>query len=269
MRIFLLLCLSFCSILHAQVGIGTTTPSDAAMLEVSGETTTGNFKGFMPPRVGTEANRDAISPTINDAGLLVFVQSTGCLDIWNGTAWENVYCLGDSASVSSQNVWINEFHYDNTGADIGEFVEIAGEAGVDLNGYVLLFTNGGNGAVYNSLNLSGIIPDEGSGFGAISFSLAFGFQNGGGAGEGDGLALIGPGNTIIQNLSYEGSYVINEPGSVLNGTTTTNININEPGNTPVGQSLQLLGTGGTFLDFTWQGPAAQSPGVINTGQTIN
>jgi hypothetical protein len=34
-----------------------------------------------------------------------------------------------------QAVWINEIHYDNTGADTGEFVEIAGPAGTSLVGY--------------------------------------------------------------------------------------------------------------------------------------
>ena len=32
-------------------------------------------------------------------------------------------------------VFINEFHYDNDGADAGEFVEVAGPAGTSLNGW--------------------------------------------------------------------------------------------------------------------------------------
>ena len=38
----------------------------------------------------------------------------------------------------SEPVWINEFHYDNAGTDANEFIEIAGVAGTDLNGYTLV-----------------------------------------------------------------------------------------------------------------------------------
>ena len=37
--------------------------------------------------------------------------------------------------LSAISVWINEFHYDNNGGDVGEFVEIAGVAGTDLSLY--------------------------------------------------------------------------------------------------------------------------------------
>ena len=39
-------------------------------------------------------------------------------------------------------VFINEFHYDNIGADTGEFIEIAGTAGTDLTGWSLIRYNG-------------------------------------------------------------------------------------------------------------------------------
>lgn len=78
--------------IKAQVGIGTITPSHASMLEVSGNTEGGApYKGFMPPRVPTAAERDLISASSTDAGLLVFVQDTGTLEIWNGIAWEPIF----------------------------------------------------------------------------------------------------------------------------------------------------------------------------------
>lgn len=68
-------------------------------------------------------------------------------------------------------IFINEFHYDNTGGDMGEFIEIAGTAGTDLSQYQIVLYNGSNGAPYNTLILSGLIDNEGgSGFGAISFA---------------------------------------------------------------------------------------------------
>ena len=38
-------------------------------------------------------------------------------------------------TVNPATVFINEIHYDNTGADAGEFVEIAGPAGLDVTGW--------------------------------------------------------------------------------------------------------------------------------------
>ncbi len=35
----------------------------------------------------------------------------------------------------STTVFINEIHYDNTGADTGEAIEVAGPAGTDLTGW--------------------------------------------------------------------------------------------------------------------------------------
>lgn len=78
---------------YCQVGIGTTTPSPASMLEVSSTSNMGaTYHGFMPPRVATIIERDAINPTETDAGLLIFVKSIRCLQIWNGASWDDVKC---------------------------------------------------------------------------------------------------------------------------------------------------------------------------------
>src|SRR5690554_6919660 len=140
----------------AQVGIGTTNPSAASMLEISSQTNgMGDFKGFMPPRVPNENARDAISPTSLDYGLLVFVESIGCLQIWDRNGWNSVFCR-----IPQTEPWINEFHYDNIGGDVGEFVEIAGEAGIDLSNYNLELYNGLNGSRYRNIALRGIIPRD-------------------------------------------------------------------------------------------------------------
>ena len=73
--------------------------------------------------------------------------------------------------------WINEFHYDNLSGDVGEFVEVAGPAGLDLTDYDLVLYNGSNGSVYDTENLTGIIDDESNGIGAVSFLIS-GIQNG-------------------------------------------------------------------------------------------
>jgi len=79
----------------AQVGIGTTTPSPASALDVNSSLDGGTtFKGLMPPRVPNESARNTINPAPSDIGLLIFLESLQCLQIWNGTAWESFYCLG-------------------------------------------------------------------------------------------------------------------------------------------------------------------------------
>ena len=107
-----------------------------------------------------------------------------------------------SPAQAATNVFINEIHYDNSGADTGEAIEIAGPAGTDLTGWSVALYNGYDGATYNIINLSGIIPDQGGGFGTLAFSQA-GIQNGP-----DGMALVDNTSTVIQFLSYEGSFIL-------------------------------------------------------------
>jgi hypothetical protein len=157
-------------------------------------------------------------------------------------------------------VWINEIHYDNTGADSGEFVEIAGAAGTDLGGYQLVLYNGANGTAYNTLVLSGTIADQQDGFGTILLNyVSNGIQNG----APDGLALVSPLGDI-QFLSYEGAFTAT--GGAAVGITSTDIGVFEPDTSPLGYSLQLVGTGGNYADFVWSAPALASPGSINDGQ---
>lgn len=79
--------------LYSQVGIGTTDPSQAAMLEISSQTNgTGDYKGFMPPRVPNVAARDSIPASNTDDGLMVYVKDIGCIQMWTGTNWINVKC---------------------------------------------------------------------------------------------------------------------------------------------------------------------------------
>jgi len=158
-------------------------------------------------------------------------------------------------------VWINEIHYDNIGADEGEFIEIAGLACTDLFGYNIELYGGANGQTYNNTILGGMIPDEGDGFGAISFSIA-GIQNS----SPNGIALVQNG-TVIQFLSYEGTVTATN-GSAA-GMTSTDIGVEESfPDFPVGSSLQLTGTGTSYDDFTWVSPSPESPGLINSGQTL-
>ncbi|MEM6769499.1 MAG: SprB repeat-containing protein, partial [Bacteroidota bacterium] len=99
-------------------------------------------------------------------------------------------------------IWINEFHYDNSGGDVGEGVEIAGTAGYDLTEVTVALYNGSSSQrnVYATITFSGTIPDEGNGYGAVFVARAD-IQNG----PPDGLALVDDGD-VVEFISYEGSF---------------------------------------------------------------
>ena len=70
---------------------------------------------------------------------------------------------------------------------------------------------------------------------------------------------------LVQFLSYEG--VFTGVGGPADGETSTDIGVAEAGS-EVAQSLQLTGDGAAYGDFEWTGPANESPGAVNTGQTF-
>jgi hypothetical protein len=160
-------------------------------------------------------------------------------------------------------LFINEIHYDNVGTDTGEAIEIAGPAATNLTGWSLVLYNGADGLVYGTTALSGVIPNQQNGFGTLSFSYPTnGIQNG----TPDGLALVDPTNTVIQFLSYEGTFTAQ--AGVANGLLSSDIGVAESGTTPIGYSLQLMGTGTSYADFSWSAAASNTFGSINTGQTF-
>jgi len=161
-------------------------------------------------------------------------------------------------------VFVNELHYDNTGTDTGEAIEIAGPSGTDLTGWSLVFYNGNGGSNYNTTNLSGAIPNIQNGFGTVFISYPVdGIQNG----APDGVALIDSSNFVIQFLSYEGAFAA--VGGPANGMTSTDIGVAEGPSTPVGHALGLIGVGNAYSDFTWAINSVSSFGTINIGQTFH
>jgi len=170
--------------------------------------------------------------------------------------------IGTSNAFAQTTVFINEIHYDNSGADVGEAVEIAGPAGTDLTGWSVVLYNGASGVSYDTINLSGTLPDSCSGLGVVVHNPTSSIQNG----APDGIALVDDLATVVQFLSYEGSFTAtNGPA---NGLTSTDIGVSESSSTSIGYSLQLSGAGTTYEDFTW---AAAQPNTFrncNTGQSF-
>ena len=160
-----------------------------------------------------------------------------------------------------QTVWINEIHYDNAGGDQDEGIEIAGSAGTVLDGYDLVGYNGGDSLEYRTVPLSGVIDDEGAGYGAVWFGVPVnGLQNG----PLDGVALVDDTHTVLQFLSYEG--ILTALDGPAAGLASDDMGVSEETDTPVGESLQLAGTGSNYVDFTWVGPFTHSRGSLNDGQ---
>jgi hypothetical protein len=67
-----------------------------------------------------------------------------------------------SSPVTANAVVISEILYDASGTDVGNvFVELYGAPGTDMSGWSLQGINGGNGASYKTVALSGLIPVDG------------------------------------------------------------------------------------------------------------
>lgn len=141
--------------------------------------------------------------------------------------------------------FINEFHYDNAGADTGEFVEVCVPAGSSAAGFELELYNGTNGTVYDSYDLDDVPtanicvdPVDGNTYYLIDTP---GLQNG----APDGIALVNDAGTVCEFISYEGT-ITGAAGTAADGITSTDVGVAEGAATPVGTSIQLQ-PGGTWL----------------------
>jgi uncharacterized protein len=154
---------------------------------------------------------------------------------------------------ASSTVGINEFHYDNTGTDVGEFIEVAGPAGTDLTGWSIVRYNGNDPSAATEYTtpgettpLAGTIPNQQGGYGTVVVDYEVnGLQNG----PNDGFALVDDNGAVVQLLSYEGTFTASDGPAA--GLTSTDVGVSEPTAALVGSSLQLVGSGTTAGDFSW------------------
>ena len=146
---------------------------------------------------------------------------------------------------------ISEIHYDNTGTDVGEAIEISGPAGASVNGWKIYLYNGNGGAVYTPTNtLSGTIPATCGSRGVVVSTYAVnGIQNG----NPDGVALVDSAGNVVEAFSYGGSFTA--VGGPAGGMVLRDIGVNEPG--AAGTSLRRNSAG------TWFAPATSSFGACN------
>lgn len=174
---------------------------------------------------------------------------------------------GMPGSGGSDAIFLNELHYDNTGTDTGEFIEIVvgSEFSGNINDVDIVLYNGGSGNSYGVHELSTFTLDNTAASGHRIYSKAIsGIQNGGS----DGIAIIHDG-TVLQFLSYEGTLTaMSGPAS---GITSTDIGVSQSSAQQAGQgSIGLTGAGSGPGDFTWtrfSGPFTK--GSLNNGQSFN
>lgn len=168
---------------------------------------------------------------------------------------------GAAPGVVDGPLWINEIHYDNSGSDQNEFVEIAGPIATDTAGWTVVLYNGNGGREYATIPLESALGGESNGIGFIALYPSS-IQNGGP----DGIALVNPNGETVQFLSYEGHFTATDGPAM--GIASTDIGVQESGGTTADQSMQLTGEGSSYDDFVWNADLTASPGAVNESQTF-
>jgi hypothetical protein len=174
-------------------------------------------------------------------------------------------CVCCVPAATANHAWINEFHYDNEGGDVNEFVEVVVRAtpgGQDPAELQLDLYNGNSGDSYSSTTLDGanVTVTSGPGFAYYVWDVP-GIQNG----APDGIALSVAGS-IVQFFSYEGQFTATD--GPANGITSLDIGVSESTSTPIGSALALTGSGEAAIDFVWSGPQSATPGAANINQFL-
>jgi DNA/RNA endonuclease G (NUC1) len=250
-----------------------TPPAPAARGAVSPETATivrGATQPFTAtadaaddqPIAGASLTWSSVTPavaTVDANGLATGVQPGDALIVAtaaSGVADTVALRVNEPGATPVGAVRFSEIHYDNTGTDAGEAIEVEGPAGTDLTGWSVLLYTGSNGTVYNTSALSGTISGTCGTRGVVVVNYpSNGIQNGGTATpEPDGFALVSPAG-VVEFLSYEGAFTATDGAAA--GTASTDIGVAEPTSSPSGQSLQRDAAG------AWSGPSAASFGACN------
>jgi endonuclease I len=166
-------------------------------------------------------------------------------------------------------VFINEIHYDNSGTDSGERIEVVATAGETLSSYRIYLYNGTGATTAatfydNDLVPAGSLVNCGAQVRIATITYpSNGIQNG----ASDGIALVNPSGGLVKFISYEGA--IRASNGPAAGVTSTNLSVSETDTTASNTSLQLGGTGTGSANFTWRSSATQTFGKCNTAQVFS
>jgi len=174
--------------------------------------------------------------TINDIGKYISfgvtpIALTGAL---TGLEARSTY-VGAVGTASTNIVRINEFHYDNAGTDVNEFVEIRiignlGSQPADLSQYSVSLYNGTDQSFYFTETLDNLIQTcDASNCYYVLDSITI--QNG----APDGIALSGP-SGLLEFLSYEGIFTAGN--GIASGVLSVNVGVFESSSTNVNGAIE-------------------------------
>lgn len=170
--------------------------------------------------------------------------------------------LSHTVATAQTDFWINEFHYDNAGVDLGEFVEVVGPSDFqDLSSLRLTLYNGGDGNPYGTAHTldTFTVGLHYDGYTFYSKRIS-GLQNG----APDGMALDLNG-TVLDTLSYEGSFL--GASGPATGILFADIGLFQSDTTPAGSALGWVG-GPARSNGSWNGLPEATPGDLNPGQWL-
>lgn len=236
------------------IGIGTNTPNNSALLDVSSTT-----KGLLIPRM-TSAQRTAIISPVN--GLMVYDITTNSFWYYNGSAWANPIAAvgGDSFTLPYSNTIAltttafkikNDEYYH---AIEGESTGGTGVSGKSIDGPGLSGTSVNQNGVYGySATGNGVYAKSGTGPGLYAFSAD-------GAGV-NAFSTNGSGVTAFTNNTNPSINAANSNGVAIkgngNGTSNTGVEgVSNNGNGVYGHSTS--GTGVYAFSSTGYGVISTS-----------
>ena len=224
-------------------GLQNGSPDGIALIEGDAVTEFLSYEGSFTATSGTAAGQTSTDVGAAEPGSAPVgssVQRNDAGDGWLYTAGENTKGAANDAEIPAE-PRLNEFHYDNTGGDVGEFIEVRVNTGASVDGLGVQRYNGNGGAPYGDLLvLSDVTPTSDDTYDYYVFALpANGLQNG----SPDGFALIEDG-AVVEFLSYEGSFVAD--GGPADGLTSTDVGAEEPGDASIGSAIQRSDDGTTW-----------------------
>ncbi len=165
----------------------------------------------------------------------------------NDTVQGDCSCLG-TAPTCPTTAKINEFHYDNAGTDVNEFIEIALPVGSDPSGVVVTLYNGNGGVEYGTyiLTAADLVSSDGTN---DYYVWNVSMQNGD-----DGIA-VSCGGTVFQFITYEGAFDATDGPAA--GMTGVDVGVDEATDAAETSSIMCDGAGTYLTNCT------QDPGMVN------
>jgi predicted extracellular nuclease len=175
--------------------------------------------------------------------------------------------LPAAAQAQSTTLVINEIDYDQTGTDTGEYIEIKNVSSgtIELDPYAVRLVNGANNTIYGTIDLpaGGLAAGEhyvicGNSANVANCDLDVTpdvdrVQNG----APDAVALIGPGDAIVDTVSYEGATA----APYTEGTNGAPADNNVDANTSIARQPDGCDSDDNELDFQY---GTGTPGAANS-----